>query len=292
MPASHLNRTMATDAEMAAFRRQHAAVIASAGKNSPGAFDDTRELRHHQTLGAALKAKFGDDPRAVLRKLGLNERLLDVGFDSAKGLRGGVALGRDNETSPLPSRRAEAVPFDQEPADQDDEEEHEEEGEENPEIERILQLISEHVSPEALEACRQMLHDHFHGRGAQDEPPPFSGRPRAGGSMDPIVPPKARDALPGTPKFTKATGAPAMDAAQLNSFHERFGTARIRVDTMGVQPDQATQRRLRDRECNPQSKPPQSRPQQSAAIAMDARPTASIKSLEERFPGISRIKCL
>jgi len=54
-------------------------------------------------------------------------------------------------------------------------------------IEKICEMVGPHLSDDDFEQFKQLL-DGMSPKSAEDEPPPFSGRPTAGGSQDPITP--------------------------------------------------------------------------------------------------------
>jgi hypothetical protein len=88
-------------------------------------------------------------------------------------------------------------------------------------IRRILALIRE-LDDDQFSDLMERLSEDVEVGVAEDDPPPFSGRPRPGGGMDPVAP-RARDLLRQRPR------SPALDALALDAL-DRHINARERAD--------------------------------------------------------------
>src|SRR5216684_6106286 len=124
---------------------------------------------HEFMIQTALRRKFGT-PRNAARALGLDERLIED-----------ISTSTEYEPMPYPHRRAgdtsriRSLGADRRRLRAQDE------GEDP--IDYVAALMSE-MSPEELGELKERLSSDR--RRASDQPEPFSGRPVAGGSMDPI----------------------------------------------------------------------------------------------------------
>jgi hypothetical protein len=312
MPASHLNRTMATDAEIEAFRKDYAQEIGHHQKvvgimkrhgvqmcrtEPEGAFDmryafddfsprapgggadprptsatdrgrrPARDQQQPPTNGTrpatTSKPLFDGDPQELLARL--KSKLGDDGFQRLKSL----LLDDDTTTDQLPKPvmvKPETGGQDQDDDEDQDNLDDDDNGNNNGAsklsgklMSKVLALAAPHLSAEDQSELEMLLRDlcgsdHV---GAQDDPPPFPGRPQTGGGMDPMKAPNgARNGKAPTP---------AMDC----------GLGRIKVDNLGVQ-------------ASPYRPRPQPRPT-NKQMAMDS---ANRQSFAARNPEVARIKVL
>lgn len=243
------------------------------------------------TLAAALRKKY-KRPEDALRALGLDASLLKMGFDGMPSEMKRPVATRD--TVPFARSKPSNIPTRRDVSDQDPELDQQEEFEdrpdeqEDPELEMIMAVLEKELAPEDVDRCRQLISDALKQRRmGQDNPPDFPGKPIPGGGQVPMQGERqqpANDRL--GPRFPTAPRAPSFDASREACNQAMDSASRIRIDTLGVQPrtDPGIYGELRG-----QQQPQRPQRQRAAPLAMDAQ---ARQSFEERFPGLSRIKCL